>query len=389
MIQSTSLISPGSSKSSSRQSSSQSSTYSSSTTSSSSSSKKVTWGGETVAFMDPLPPVARRKVRFLLNSFRRKLLRFGSGDLKNSSNRRTPTSHKTLHGILKPPTTRFPEHHINLGFDWSALANDLSTHASTTMNDLPPVPPLLVSTDDEETPTGSTVSTPPATDLMCDQWETASDYFSDQWEVTPKLPSEWSSPLPDYKPFSVEEQAFTLAPPSPKESPSLDVFEATEGFIEPPQPPDEPVQTPGAFVDGLASSLQHTLVICGIGFLIVSLLTIWTTILLTCGVMIASVAPAVLLAYWFLHLITRTQYSLKRIVLTAVKIGGLLGLGIGFSVLVLIDLVMDEIESLYNLAIRVLPIVAIIGVSTTVICTVLGSNIHGLIAHGISFLLSF
>ncbi|KAG9101888.1 hypothetical protein FRC06_002502, partial [Ceratobasidium sp. 370] len=196
MTQSTSSIGPGSFKGSSGQSSRQSSTYSSS------SSKKVTWGGETFAFMDPPLPAAQRKVRFSFSSLKRKL-RFSPGhDLKRSSSRRAPTSQKALHGILKPPTARFPEYHVGLGFDWSTLANDLATHACTTMDGLPQIPPPLVSTDDEETPTSSTVSTPPATDIMCDQWETASDYFSDQWEVTPRLPSEWSSPFFDYKPFS-------------------------------------------------------------------------------------------------------------------------------------------------------------------------------------------
>ncbi|KAG8743756.1 hypothetical protein FRC10_011476 [Ceratobasidium sp. 414] len=374
MTQSTSSISPSTSKDSSRQSS----TYSSS------SSKKVTWG-ETYAFTAPPLPVAQRKVRFSLNSFKHKLLRFGSGhDLKNS-NRRAPTSRKTLHGILKPPTVQFPEHHISLGFDWSTLANGLTTRGN--MDDLPPVPPLLVSTDDEETSISSAISTPPATDVMCDQWETASDYFSDQWEVTPRLPSEWSSPLPDYKPFCLEEQVSIVAPPSPKGSPSLDLFETTE--TKPPQPSNEPVQSPGEFVDGLASSLQHTLVICGIGLLIVSFLATWAAILLTCGIMIASVAPVVLLAYWFLYLVTRTKYSLQQIALTAIKIGGLLGLAIGLSMIVLIDLVMDEIESLYILTVGALPIFAIIGVSTIALCAVLGSDIHSLIAHGIGLLLSF
>ncbi|KAG8727412.1 hypothetical protein FRC12_022520 [Ceratobasidium sp. 428] len=373
--------------SSSRPSSLSSGSRQSSINSSVSSSRQVTWGKNSILEFTTAPAI-QRKDRLSFNSFKRKLLRFGSKDnLKRSSNRPPPSSHKTLHGILKPPT-RFVEPHIDPGFDWSALANDLPMRAPVNMNSLPPVPPLLPTMDDEETPISSTVSTPPLADTTCDHWETASDYFSDQWDVTPKLLSEWDYPIFDNKPLAPEQQVFHLVPPSPNDHPGLYFAETPEQPVEPSQPPNEPIQTPGDFIDGLASSLQHTLAVCGIGFFIFSFLIIWTTVLLTCGIMIASVAPAVLLAYWLLHLITRVKYSFEQIVLTTIKIGGLLGLGIGFSVLVLIDLLMDEIESIAILVSRSLPTLTVIGLSMTGLYLLLGSNIYDLIAHNIGFLLS-
>jgi hypothetical protein len=353
--------------------------------SSSSSSKRVTWGKNST-FKDPVFLAAQRKVHFTLDSLKRKIRRSGSGDdSKHMFKRRVTTSHKKLRGILKSPTNQFPGHYLDLGFDWSGFAEDFSAHADADIH--PPGLPTL--TDTEDTPISSAVSTPPGTSFAYDQWETGSDYFSDQWETTPRLPSSgWSSPPLCDKIISpaglpVPSQPFQFNETIPAITHTANAFEERTQILE------EPVQTPQAFLDDLASSLQYTLVVCGIGLMLLSFLFIWTTLLLTCGILMAFVAPAVLVAYWIIYLVTSTKYSAEWIVLTTIKIGGGLGLGIGFALVLIIEYVVDEIESLCILTINSLLLLFLIGSSITTLCLLLGSNPHDSIAHGIGFLLSF
>jgi hypothetical protein len=328
---------------------------------------------------------AQRKVHFTLDSLKRKIQRSGSGnDPKHVFKRRVTVSHKSLRGILKPPTAQFPGHYIDPGFDWSNFAEDFTTHEDTNMCPSG----FSTFTDTEDTPTSSAISTPPDTSLTYDQWETGSDYFSDQWETTPKLPSGWSSPSLRDRLVSPTELSAVSQPFRFNETITA-ITHTTNAFEEQTPTLKEPFQTPQAFFDNLASSLQHALIVCGIGFLVFLLLFIWTTLLLTCGVLIASIAPTVLAAYWIVYLVTRTKYSAEWIALTTIKIGGGLGLGIGFALVMIIEYVVDEVECLGILIINALPFLFFIGGSMATLCLLLGSNIHDSIAHGIGFLLSF
>ncbi|CAE6504951.1 unnamed protein product, partial [Rhizoctonia solani] len=312
-----------------------------------SSCKQVTWGKSTTA-KNPTFPTAHRKIHSTLDYLKHRLGQVESEKKTGTLfKRRQKSAPKPLQGILKPPTARFPEDQIDLHFDWTELQDDLVVYVSDSL-----VPPPLDTPSDitEDTPTESMPSTPcePISPCASDSWDTHSEYWSDQWDETPKLPSEWSPRL-DY-----------LITSQMEAEPRSEI----SGETKPVQVQDQPVeniQTPGEFVEELTSSLQYGLIVCGLGFMVFLFLACWTILLITCGVMIASVFPAVLVAYGFMVTFTRAKYSIEWILTTTLKIGATCTLAIAIALIVIVDFIGDTMFTLCRKSVSILPTIVLWG----------------------------
>lgn len=335
---------------------------SSGSSSSSSSSKRVTWSKNPPALKGPLFAAAQRKVHYTLGSFKRKVRRAES---EGAAKHRLPASLAPLQGILKRPTAQFLGRDLDLNFDWSGCAEDFATYSTADLG----LPELCSSTDFDDTPLSSALPTPPESDAASYQWESGSDYWSDEWEVTPKLPSGWSSPPRYYEPPRL---GSFITP-----APALDCT------------PDEPIPTPGEFLEGLVSSLQYTLIICSAASLLLLILALSALLFFTCGALIAAVTPVVFLAYGVMHAFSRTAYSAETIFQSAIEIGGCLGLWIGFSLVIALDYICEEIESMSTVVIRPLPLPIFLISLATLLPTFFGTNTYTLLSIAIGFLLSF
>jgi hypothetical protein len=302
--------------------------------------KQVTWG-KTTRPKYPPSSTTHRKIYTTLDYFRYKL-RQGESEksLEPLFKRHNPGLHRPLQEIRKDRIDRLPEYQGDLDLDWSTFTEDLAPH---TTDDLVP-PPLDVLSDlAEDTSTTSTISTPPESIAGCDNWDTDSESWSDQWNVTPKLPSGWSLSLRHpILPKSETE-------PAPKE-------ESCQ--------PNEAIQTPGGFLEDLVSSLQYGLIICGLGFMVFLILACWTVLVLTCGITIASVFPAVLAVYGLAYLFTRTKYPAEWLLRTTIKIGGGLALGIEISLVIVVEFIGDKIQTICTVLMDMLPTI-FLGISAT------------------------
>ncbi|CAE6482345.1 unnamed protein product, partial [Rhizoctonia solani] len=310
-----------------------------------SSRKQVTWG-KSITAKNPAFPTAHRKIHLTLDYLKHRLGQVESEKRTGSLFKRRQTkAHKPLQGILKPPTTRFPEDQIDLHFDWAELQDDLVVYVSDGL-----VPPPLDTPSDitEDTPTDSLLSTPsePISPCASDSWDTHSEYWSDQWdETTPKLPSGWS-PRFDYLISSQTE---------------VESRSGISGETKPVQVQDQPVeniQTPGEFVEELTSSLQYGLIVCGLGFMVLLFLACWIILLITCGVMIASVFPAVLVAYGFIRTLTHAKCSIEWLLMTTLKIGATFTLAIVIAMIVTVDFIGDTIFTLCRNSVSIRPTIA-------------------------------
>ncbi|CAE6417583.1 unnamed protein product [Rhizoctonia solani] len=326
--------------------------------SSTSSRKQVTWGKSTMA-KNPMFPVAHRKVHSTLDYLKHRLRQVESErSIGPLFKRRQTGAHKPLQGILKPPTPHFPEDQADLRFDWTEFQDEFGVYATDSL-----VPPLLDTPSDitEDTPTESTTSTPPEPISPCESWDTSSEYWSDQWDETPELPSGWSPPL-DY--FTISQMEVES---------SSDISEQTKPVQLLHQPVDS-IQTPGEFVEEVTSSLQYGLIVCGLGFMAFLFLACWTILLITCGVMIASVFPAVLVAYGFMLLFASTKCSIEWLLMTTLKIGGGLTLAIGIGLVVIVEFVGDIAFTLFRKLAGTLPTVVFLGTLSIALFTQLEAN---------------
>ncbi|KAG8691619.1 hypothetical protein FRC11_014703 [Ceratobasidium sp. 423] len=313
--------------------------------SSTSSRKQVTWGKSTTA-KNPIFPAAHRRVHSTLDYLKHRLRQVESErSIGPLFKRRQTGAHEPLQGILKPPTAHFPEDQSDLRFDWTEFQDELAIYATDSL-----APPPLDTPSDitEDTPTESMTSTPPELISPCDSWDTGSEYWSDQWDETPELPSGWSPP-PDYLTISQMEV-----------EPGPEISEQTKPVQLRHQPVDN-VQTPGKFVEEMTSSLQYGLIVCGLGFLGFLFLACWTILLITCGVMIASVFPAVLVTYGFMPLFARTKCSIEWPLMTTLKIGGGLTLAIGIGLVVIVESVGDTAFTLFWKLAGTLPAIVFFG----------------------------
>ncbi|KAF8604344.1 hypothetical protein BDV93DRAFT_575089, partial [Ceratobasidium sp. AG-I] len=333
-----------------------------STTSSSSSSKCVTWNEKSSVLKKPLfASDQRKKPLFTFESFKRKIRR---ADSETTTKRRRPAPPAPLQSILKPPTTRSPGYQLDLDFDCSDNTEDFADSTA----DLGP-PELSSSTDLDDTPPSSALPTPPDSDTASYQWESDSDYWSDEWDVTPKLPSGWNSPPRSYEPQTPN------ALITPASTPTLTLVESTP--------------TPGEFLEGLVASLQYTLIICGAASLLLLMLACSALLFFTCGALIASITPVVFLAYGLMTLFSNTKYSAEAGFQSAIKIGGGLGLWIGFSVVIAVDYICEEIVATSAIVIRALPLTIFLISLAALPAAFLETNTYDLLSTSIGFLLSF
>ncbi|CAE7113901.1 unnamed protein product, partial [Rhizoctonia solani] len=295
--------------------------------SSTSSRKQVTWGKSTTV-KNPVFPAAHRRIHSTLDYLKHRLQQVESDrSVGTLFKRRQTRLNQPIQGILKPPTARFPEDEIDLHFDWTECHEDLFVYATDNL-----VPPPLDTPSDitEDTPTDSTTSTPPEPISPCDSWHTQSEYWSDQWDETPQLPSGWGSPVDFLTSSSVEAAS------------GLELSEETKP-VQARHQPVEHIQTPGEFVEDLTSSLQHGLIFFGLGFMAFLCLACWTILLVTCGIVMTSVFPAVLLAYGFLVVFSRANWSIEWLFMTTLKIGGGFTLAIVIALVTVVDLIGDAI----------------------------------------------
>ncbi|KAH7333561.1 hypothetical protein B0J17DRAFT_129149 [Rhizoctonia solani] len=300
--------------------------------------KQVTWGKSTMA-KNPTFPAAHRKIHSTLDYLKHRLRQVESErSIGPLFKRRQTRTYKPLQGILKLPTAHFPEDHMDIPFDWTGFHDEIMVYAADNL-----APSLDTPSDiPEDTPTESMTSTPPEPISPCDSWDSQSEYWSDQWDETPKLPNGWGAPI-DYLTTSHMEV----------ESGS-EISEETKP-IQLLHQPVEDLQTPGEFVEELTASLQYGLIACGLGFLAFLLLACWTALLITWGVMIASVFPAVLVAYGFMVLFTRAKCSAEWLLMTTLKIGSGLTLAIGIALVVAVEYIGDAVFSLYGKLVATLP----------------------------------
>ncbi|CCO29541.1 hypothetical protein BN14_03556 [Rhizoctonia solani AG-1 IB] len=187
-------------------------------------------------------------------------------------------------------------------------------------------------------------STPPESISPCDSWDTDSEYWSDQWDETPKLPNEWTPPL-DYLIES---------------SPEVKSLSDTTKPVQILHQPVEAIQTPTEFIEELASSLQYWLIVCSLGLMAFLFLALWTTLLIACGAMVASVFPVALAAYGFILLFTRTKCSVEWFLMTTLKIWGGLTLATGLALAIIVDYIGDTIFASCKKLVATLPTIVLL-----------------------------
>ncbi|KAJ1300751.1 hypothetical protein OPQ81_002395 [Rhizoctonia solani] len=296
-------------------------------------------------------PTAHRKIQSTLDYLKHRLRQIESErSVGPLFKHRQAMALKPLQGILKPPTTHFPEDPRDLHFDWTELHDELVVYA---INDLAP-PPLDSPSDiTDGTPTESMVSTPSEPISAYGSWDIDSEYWSNQWDETPQLPSGWNPPL-DYLMASEMEES--------------DISEETKPVRMLHQPVAS-IQAPGDFIEEITSSLQYGLVICGLGFMGFLFLAFWTLLLITCGVMIASVFPAVLVAYGFMVLFTHTECSVEWLLMTTLKTAGGLTLGIGIALVIIVELIGDTVFNFRRRLAGNAPAIVFLSALSIVLCT--------------------
>ncbi|CAE6398907.1 unnamed protein product [Rhizoctonia solani] len=315
------------------------------TSSSRSSRKQVTWGQPSKA-KNPVFPAARQKVHSTLGYLKDRLRQVESErNIGVFFKRRRTRNYKVLQGILKPPTARFPEDRTYSYFDWTQLHDEPIVYAADSMD----APSLDTPSDiTEDTPTESMTSTPPEPISPCDSWDNNSEYWSDQWDETPRLPNEWCPPL-DY----LMESRLEVGSES-------EISDATNP-VQILHQPVEGIQTPAEFIEELTSSLQYGLIVCSLGLMAFLFLAFWTTLLITCGVMVASMFPVALAAYGFILLFTRTKCSVEWLLMTTLKIWGGLTLAIGIVLVIIVDYIGDTAFALCANLMAILPSIVLLG----------------------------
>ncbi|GAB1525469.1 hypothetical protein RhiTH_008632 [Rhizoctonia solani] len=326
--------------------------------SSSSSRKQVTWREPTKPKNSPFP-AARRKVHSTLDYLKDRLRQVESErKIGALFKRRQTRDHRPLQGILKPPTAHFPEDQTDSYFDWTEFHDEVIVYATDTL-----APPAVDTPSDitEDTPTESGTSTPPEPISLCDSWETSSEYWSDQWDETPRLPNQWIPQLDYFVESGLEFKS------------GSEISEATKpvgSFYQ----PVEVIQSPAEFVEELTSSLQYGLIICGLGLMAFLFLALWTILLITCGMVVASIFPVVLATYGFMLLFTRTKCSVEWLLMTTLKVWAGLTLGIGITLAGIVDYIGDKVFALCHKPAAILPTIILLCTLSIVLVPELSGN---------------